>query len=69
MEKIEEKARLAYWRQEPRKAYGLGSFTEGYKEGLVAALKMVRECMSKPNNKEKIESITNIIDEYGNEGD
>lgn len=64
MEKIEEKARLAYWRQKPRKAYGLGSFTEGYKYGFVAALNIVSECLSKPNNKEKLESITNLIEEY-----
>ena len=64
MEKIEEKARLAYWRQKPRKAYGLGSFTEGYKEGFVAALNMVRECLSKPNNKEKLEMIEKLIGEY-----
>lgn len=69
MEKIEEKARLAYWRQKPRKAYGLGSFTEGYKDGFVAALNMVSECMSKPNNKEKLESINELLKEYGNEGD
>lgn len=68
MKNIEEKARLAYWQQKPRKAYGLGSFTEGYKDGFVAALNMVSECLSKPNNKEKIDSITKLIEEYGNEG-
>jgi len=64
MEKIEEKARLAYWRQKPRKAYGLGSFTEGYKEGFIAALSEVRECLKRPNNKEKLEMIEKLIGEY-----
>ena len=69
MKNIDEMARLAYWQQKPRKAYGLDSFTEGYKEGFVAALNMVSECLSKPNNKERVESLTNLIEEYGNEGD
>ena len=63
--KIEEKARLAYWRQKTRKVYGLGSFTIGYKEGFIAALNEVNQCITYlPNNKERLTAILKLIEEY-----
>ena len=69
MKKIDEMAKAAYFADEAKKMTDVNIYIGGYKKGFVKALNMVSECLSKPNNKERVESLTNLIEEYGNEGD
>lgn len=67
--KIETMARLSYFATDAKKSIATNIYIQGYKKGFVKALNMVSECLNKPNNKERIECLTNLIEEYGNEGD
>lgn len=63
--KIETKARSAYFASEARKAIGISIYTNGYKEGFIAALSEVNQCITDlPNNKERLTAILKLIDEY-----
>ena len=68
MTKIETKARSAYFASEARKAIGISIYTNGYKEGFVEALSEVKNCMGMPNNKERLDAILKLIDDYELEG-
>ena len=43
-------------------------YLAGYQDGYRKALAQVAMCLTKPNNLERIESINNLIEQYGNEG-
>ena len=63
--KIETKASAAYFASEARKATGISIYTNGYKEGFIAALSEVNRCITGlPNNKERLTAISKMIKEY-----
>ena len=63
--KIETKARAAYFALDARKAIGISIYTNGYKEGFIAALNEVNQCITDlPNNKERLTAISKMIKEY-----
>lgn len=63
--KIETKARAAYFASEARKAIGINNYINGYKEGFIAALSEVNQCITDlPNNKERLTAILELIEEY-----
>lgn len=63
--KIETKARAAYFASDARKAIGISIYTNGYKEGFMAALSEVNRCITDlPNNKERLTAILKLIEEY-----
>lgn len=64
MTKIETMARTAYFAQDRSERCSLGQFMDGYQEGFQMALYEVKLAMGKPNNKDKIESINELIKEY-----
>lgn len=65
MTKIETKAKAAYFASEARKAIGISIYTNGYKEGFMAALSEVNRCITDlPNNKVRLTAILKLIDEY-----
>ena len=63
--KIETKASAAYFASEARKAIGISIYTNGYKEGFIAALSEVNQRITDlPNNKERLTAILKLIEEY-----
>lgn len=67
MKKIDEMAKAAYFADEAKKMTDVNIYIGGYKKGFVKALNMVSECLNKPNNKERVESLTNLLEEYERE--
>lgn len=55
MNKIEETAKAAYFAGEAKKTTGVNIYIGGYKKGFRTVLNKVSECLSKPNNLERIE--------------
>ncbi len=63
--KIETKAMAAYFASDARKAIGISIYTNGYKEGFMAALSEVNRCITDlPNNKVRLTAILKLIEEY-----
>lgn len=63
MKKIENMARRAYWSKESR-VYGIASYTAGYKDGFIQAIKAVQERIAtNTNNKARLEAIEELIKE------
>ncbi len=63
--KIETKARAEYFASDAKKAIGISIYTDGYKEGFLAALCEVNHCIKDlPNNKERLTAILELIEEY-----
>lgn len=65
---VEQKARQAYFAHDFERARRWNIYMDGYKDGYRKALAEVARCLTKPNNLERIESINNLIEQYGNEG-
>lgn len=65
---VEQKARQVYFANNFNRARRWNIYLTGYQNGYCMALAEVARCLTKPNNLERIESINNLIEEYGNEG-
>lgn len=65
---IEEKAKQSYFANNFDRARRWNIYLTGYQNGYCKALAEVARCLTKPNNLERIESINNLIEQYGNEG-
>ena len=65
---VEQKAKQSYFANSFDRARRWNIYLTGYKNGYCKALAEVARCLTKPNNLERIESINNLIEEYGNEG-
>lgn len=63
--KNREKARKAYFSSDRKEIRGFDIYAEGFRDGFRNALDEIRECLAKPNNKERLECITNLIKSYG----
>lgn len=64
---VEQKARQVYFANNFNRARRWNIYLTGYQNGYCKALAEVARCLTKPNNLERIESINNLIEEYGNE--
>lgn len=60
-------ARADYFANNFDRARRWNIYLTGYQNGYCKALAEVARCLTKPNNLERIESINNLIEEYGNE--
>ena len=68
MTKIDTKAKNTYFASEAKKAIGISIYTDGYKQGFIAALKECKAAIySKYNNKERVEAFDKLYKEYENE--
>ena len=65
---VEQKARQVYFAHNFDRARRYYIYLTGYQDGYCKALLEVAKCLTKPNNLERIESIYNLFEEYGNEG-
>lgn len=63
----EEKAKQSYFATNFNRARRWDIYLTGYEDGYLKAMAEVARCLTKPNNLERIESINNLIEEYGNE--
>ena len=64
MKRIEAQAREVYFSTPRQSPSRLGIFEEGYLKGYRAALNEIRNAMDKPNNKQKLDEIKEILEEY-----
>ena len=63
--KIETMARLSYFATDAKESVSTNIYIQGYKEGFIAALSEVNQCISDlPNNKERLTAISKMIEEY-----
>ena len=62
MKRIEEKARQVYFSTPRKSPSRLGIFEEGYVKGYHAALNEVRNALDKPNNKQRLDAIKELLE-------
>lgn len=66
--KIETIAKTRYFSKETKKAIGISIYTNGFEDGFMEALKILGDILEeKSNNLERINTIKEFLDTYGNE--
>ena len=68
MKRIEAQAREVYFSTPRKSPSRLGIFEEGYMKGYQAALHEIRGAMEKPNNKQRMDGIKEILEDYEQQG-
>lgn len=67
--KIYTMAKTRYFGKEARKSIGISIYTTGFEDGFMEALKIIGDILEqKTNNLERIKTIKEFLDTYGNKG-
>lgn len=67
MKNMKETARSRYFEQVRNKKGNFDNYLDGFKDGFMDAIKEVKDILrEQPNNLQKLECITKLIEKYGN---
>lgn len=67
--KIETMAKTKYFGKDAKKAIGISIYTTGFEDGFMEALKILGDILQqKSNNLDRINTIKEFLDSYGNKG-
>ena len=62
-------AKTRYFGKEARKSIGISIYTTGFEDGFMEALKILGDILEeKSNNLDRIKTIKDFLDTYGNKG-